>query len=377
MNTRVVSRLLAAGVLLATLAGCGAKKESADPDQAVALLGPRDVAGAVRSDLASGLPVTGTLRPVRDVQLSTPYPELIEAVLVKEGQPVKKGQPLARLRTESIAPAAASAESQRRIAAADYQRMQNLFKEGAVAQRDVDNAEAVFKAAEAMEALARKRLDEAVVRAPFDGVVAKRVRQAGDRVGDGDQLFRVVNTSELELEATVPSEAVASVKVGTPVTLTVSGLDHVTITGHIARVNATVDPATRQVQVYAAVPNRDGRLVGDLFASGRVVLSQVTGAIAVPTPGVRDGADGAPYVWVVANGKAEKRAVATGIRDEVRDLVEIRSGLREGETVVVGPVESLNPGQLIQIVGNGGPVAAGAKPASRPATTQPGSRREK
>jgi RND family efflux transporter MFP subunit len=203
------------------------------------------------------------------------------------------------------------------------------------------------------------------------------VRQAGDRVGDGDQLFRVVNTSELELEATVPSEAVASVKVGTPVTLTVSGLDHATITGHISRVNATVDPATRQVRIYATVPNRDGRLVGDLFASGRVVLTQAAGAIAVPTPGVRDGSDGAPYVWLVANGKAEKRAVDAGIRDEVRDLVEIRSGLKEGETVVVGPVETLNPGQQVQIVGNGGPGAGGATPASRPAAAKPGSRGEK
>ncbi len=140
----------------------------------------------VRRDIATGVPVQGTLRPLADVNLLAPFPDVIEEVLVKEGQAVQRGQVLARMRMTSVTPAAASAEAQRRIAAADCRRMQNLLKEGAVAERDVENAEAQLKAAEAAAAVGRKRLDEATVRAPFAGVVAERFLQSGDRVGDGD-----------------------------------------------------------------------------------------------------------------------------------------------------------------------------------------------
>jgi len=366
MDTCLMKRLLAAGALLVLVAGCAAKQDRTNDEPAVALLGPQDIAKVARVDLATGLPVTGTLKPAQDVNLTAPYPELIDAVLVKEGEAVRKGQPLARLRTESMAPAAASAEAQRRSAAADYERMQNLFKEGAVSQRDVESAEAQLRAAEAGAAFTDTRLKEATVRSPFDGVVAKRMVQGGDRLGDGDGMFRVVNTSELELEASVPGEAVGTVKVGAPVVLTVSGIEGVTIHGRVARVNATADPATRQVRLYVTVPNRDGRLVGDLFASGRVQLGHVSGVAAVPTAGIRTGLDGATYAWFIVGGRAERRPVTTGLRDEVRDLIQVVSGVKDGETIITGPIETLNQGQQVQVVDNtaAAPAAAqGAAPA--------------
>jgi len=374
MDTRLMKRLLAAGALLVLVAGCAAKQDRTNDEAAVALLGPQDIAKVARVDLATGLPVTGTLKPAQDVNLTAPYPELIDTVFVKEGEAVRKGQPLARLRTESMAPAAASAEAQRRSAAADYARMQNLFKEGAVSQRDVESAEAQLRAAEAGAAFTDKRLNEATVRSPFDGVVAKRLVQGGDRLGDGDGMFRVVNISELELEASVPGEAVGAVKVGAPVVLTVSGIEGVTIRGLVARVNATADPATRQVRLYVTVPNRDGRLVGDLFASGRVQLGHVSGVLAVPTAGIRTGLDGATYAWLIVSGRAERRPVTAGLRDEVRDLFEVVSGVKDGETIITGPIETLNQGQQVQVVDNTAPAPAAAQgtapargPAKRPA----------
>ena len=361
MVTRTMNRWLTAAALLVLAAGCGAKQAPPSQDSTAALIGPRDVAKVARANLATGLPVTGTLKPAQDVTVTIPYPELIDAVVVKEGQAVRRGQPLAHLRTESLEPAAASAQAQRRSAAADFQRMQNLYKEGAVSQRDVDVAEAQLRAAEAMAAYADKRFKEATVRSPFDGVVAKRMVQGGDRLGEGGEMFRVVNTSELELEASVPGEAVGAVKVGAPVVLAVSGLESTTIRGRVARVNATADPATRQVRLYVTVPNRDGRLVGDLFASGRVELGQVPGALAVPTAGLRTGLDGATYAWLIVGGKAEKRPVTAGLRDEVRDLIEVVSGLKDGETVITGPIETLSPGQRVQVVGD-----AAAAPAAKP-----------
>lgn len=339
---------------VAGVAGCGGARGAQDgAAPRAALLGPTDVAKVARLDVTLGVPVSGTLAPSVDVHITSPMPELLEAVLVKEGQRVAAGQVLARFRTEAVAPAAASAEAERAVAASDLERMRNLLAEGAVSKRDVERAEAALKSAESMAAAAAKRYDEAIVKAPVAGVIATRSVQSGDRVGDGDPLFRLVNTTDLEFEATVPSEYAGRVKPGAPVALTVAGAGGAQVEGEVARVNATADPATRQVKVYVVVHNRGGTLVGDLFASGRIVLDRAAGALAVPSAAVRgEGAE--RYVWVVTDGRLERRAVTPGLRDEQQDLVQVENGLTAGETVVIGPIEGLEEGQPVEITGTQG-----------------------
>ncbi len=358
MKGYLIAGALAGGALIGLVAarragrGEAAVHAAADSGRS-AILGPGDVALAARTDLIAGVPVSGTLEPAVDVRIASPIPEVVEAVLVKEGQAVRRGQVLARFRTSAVEPAALSAEAQRRLAASDYERMQNLLKEGAVSPRDVENAEVALRAAEAAAAQARTKLDEATVRAPVAGVISQRAVESGDRVKDGDLLFRLVNTSELEFEATVPSEYVAGVQPGAPMAVAVTGLPDARVSGRVSRVNATVDPATRQVRVYVTVPNPGGRLVGGLFASGRIVLRQVQGAVAVPLAGVRTDRDGKTYVLIVESGRVARRDVTTGARDEQASLVEISRGLNGGETVIVGPAAGLQPGQPVTVAGGG------------------------
>lgn len=347
--------LLAVAAARGSRTGAAATAASADSSHA-AVLGPSDIAQAKVVDVLAGVPVSGTLEPAVDVRISAPIPEVVDQVLVKEGQAVRAGQVLARFRASALAPAALSAEAQRRKAAGDYARMQALFTEGAVSRSDVETAEVTLRAAEATAAQAQKRLDEATVRAPIGGVISERHVDAGDRVKDGDPLFRLVNTAALEFEATVPSEFAARVRPGAAVALQVtgSGTGDAGLGGRVARVNATVDPATRQVKVYVAVPNRGGRLVGGLFASGRIVLRQVQHVVAVPEAAVRSDSGGTPYVLVIEDGRLVRQDVTTGVTDEQAGLVEITAGLRGGETVVVGPASGLQPGAPVTLAGGEG-----------------------
>jgi multidrug efflux pump subunit AcrA (membrane-fusion protein) len=104
------------------------------------------------------------------------------------------------------------------------------------------------------------------------------------------------------------------------------------------------------VKVYVKLPNPDGRIVAGLFASGRVVTREAKGALAIPRAGVRRDEQGATYVLVVAEGKVARRDVTLGLTDEVQNLVEITAGLQEGDIAIVGPVEGLKVGDLVQIV---------------------------
>ena len=359
MKRYVIVSAVAGAILIALVAvrrgeHAGAATRVGADSGRVFELGASDVARAARVDLIAGVPVSGTLDPSLVVRIASPIPEVVEAVFVREGDAVRAGQALARFRTSAAEPAALSAEAQRRLAVSDYERMQNLFKEGAVSQRDVENAEVSLRAAESGEALARKKLNESTVRAPASGVISQRAVDSGDRVKDGDLLFQLVNTSELEFAATVPSEYAAEVRVGSAVVLAVSGATNAGLTGHVSRVNATVDPATRQVKVYVTVANADHRIVGGLFASGRIVLREVKGAVAVPQTAIRRDEGGKVYVLVVDGGRIGRREVATGATDEQASLVEVTLGLEGGETVIVGPASGLDPGQSVTVTGGEG-----------------------
>jgi RND family efflux transporter MFP subunit len=359
MKRYVIAGAVAGAVLIAIVAArraerAGAATHTSADSGHVVELGASDLARAARVDLIAGVPVSGTLDPSVVIRIASPIPEVVEAVFVKEGDAVHEGQALARFRTGAVEPAALSAEAQRRLAASDYERMQNLFKEGAVSQRDVENAEVSLRAAEANDALARKKLKESTVRAPSSGVISQRAVDSGDRVKDGDLLFQLVNTSELEFAATVPSEYAGDVHTGAPVVLAVSGATGAGLSGRVSRVNATVDPATRQVKVYVTVSNGNKRLVGGLFASGRIVLRQVKGAVAVPPTAIRRDADARAYVLVVDNGRIGRREVTTGATDEQAALVEVLSGLQGGEMVIIGPASGLEPGQQVTVTGGEG-----------------------
>jgi RND family efflux transporter MFP subunit len=351
--------LAALGLLPAFVYACGgeagnAETRASDSARAAAMVGPSDVAVAARTDLISGVPVSGSLQPGVDIRVNSPIPEILEEILVREGDRVRKGQVLARFSTTSLAPQAASAEAQRRIAAADYERMKNLFAEGAVSQKDVENAELALRAAEATAAQAMQRLEEATIRAAESGVISRRLVDAGSRVKDGDHLFQLVNTDELEFEATVPAQYVADVRIGAPVALVVTGLEGVGVTGRVSRVNAAADAATRQVKVYVSVPNTQRRMVGGLFASGRIVLKDARGAIAIPQAGLKTGDTGETYVFIIEEGRVARRDVTAGIVDEAQGMAQIVSGLAGGEQVIVGPIEGLAVGDLVQLVGKEG-----------------------
>jgi multidrug efflux pump subunit AcrA (membrane-fusion protein) len=138
------------------------------------------------------------------------------------------------------------------------------------------------------------------------------------------------------------------------VVLGVTGAADAGLTGRVSRVNATVDAATRQVKVYVTVSNSGGRLVGGLFASGRVVLRQVKGAVAVPQTAIHKDAAGKAYVLVVDHGRIARRDVTTGATDEQAALVELVSGLAGGEMVILGVASGLEPGQRVTVTGGEG-----------------------
>jgi len=367
-------------VATAGLAGCGAKKAGGTAGQALAEVAPNtatlnatDVAVARRATLRSGIPLSGALEAKVKITVGAPLAEQLIEMYVNEGDRVQQGQPLARFKDQVLQAAAtyarADVQTQRmtvRMAEAESARAVALFAEGAIAQRDRDNALVALEAARSRLSLSESqasnsedRLKSATLTAPAAGVISKRYAQAGDRVDNGKPVLELVDTRVLQLAASVPTEWLPELRIGRLVSLTIAQLDSSHVSGQIARINPTADPATRQIQIYVDVPNPRETLVGGLFASGRVVTHEVRDAVAVPREAVRyEGEERTPYVYAVSSGKIARRRVAVGVADDDLSLVEITSGVAAGDTVIIGPIEGLADGTPVEI---GGGSRAGAR----------------
>lgn len=364
------------------LAACAGKRPEATSGEAkaevvpnVATLNSADVAVVQRVALRAGIPLSGALEPKVRVTVGAPMAEQIVEVYVNEGDRVRQGQPLGKFKDQVLQAAATSAradvQTQRmavRVAEAESARAVALFSEGAIAQRDRDNALVALEGARARLSLAESqaanaddRLHSATLTAPAAGVISKRFVQAGDRVDNGKPVLELVDTRVLQLSASVPTEWLPELRIGRTVNLTIAQLDSSHVSGQISRINPTADPATRQIQIYVDVPNDRETLVGGLFASGRVVTREARDAVAVPRVAVRyEGEERAPYVYAVNGGKIARRRVTVGIADDDRGLVEISSGVAAGDTVVIGPIEGLADGTPV-VVGNARAGAQGTR----------------
>ncbi|MGZ5433325.1 MAG: efflux RND transporter periplasmic adaptor subunit, partial [Thermoanaerobaculia bacterium] len=221
------------------------------------------------------------------------------------------------------------------------------------ARSAADAAQASLEAAAAREELARTRLSKADIRAPMAGVIASRTVNPGDfieNMGSPRPMFTIVDNQRLELTVSIPSSAIASVVVGQPLTFTVDAIPGRVFEGKVSYINPAVDQASRTLKVIAAVDNRDGALKSGLVARGEIVTSRradvlrvARGALVTWDPTARSG-----VVYVVENGRAKKRDVATGA--STAEAIEIRGGLSAGETVVTRGAFDVKDGDRVTVV---------------------------
>jgi RND family efflux transporter MFP subunit len=201
--------------------------------------------------------------------------------------------------------------------------------------------------ARARLAQAQKQVDATNVLTPYAGIVSERFVNPGDVVAPGAPLFVVVDPATMKLEAAIPAEQLATVRVGAPVRFAVTGYPGRTFEGRIASINPAADPQTRQVRLSVRIPNAGNRLVAGLFAEGRVAAN-AREALTLPAAAV-DQRGLSPAVLRLRGGVTEKVEVTLGARDQASDRLEITKGLTAGDTVLVGAALGIAPGTPLQV----------------------------
>lgn len=369
-NSRVVSTILLSASIL--LAACGSKGAEATPAAApVVSVSPENITVVQKSMITSGPAISGTLVADRTASIRAEVAGSVVAVLLDPGAPVSKGTPLVRIDDTVVRDAFLSARSGvtqasmgADIAKREQERAEKLLAAGAIAQSAVEQARraalgavASLDDAKARLASAQKNLDNTVVKAPYDGVVSERQVNPGDVVAPGAPLMTVVDPSTMRLEGAVPADQLGAVRVGAPVTFSVTGYPGRTFTGTISNIYPSADPGTRQVRLFARIPNAGRGLVAGLYATGRVANITHDG-IVVPATAV-DLRGLKPIAVRLRGGKTERVEVTLGTRDDATERVEITTGVAVGDTLLLGAAQGITPGTPLRISsGSDKPVAS-------------------
>ena len=352
---------LAVLAALVTAAGCRRGDANAEPAGAEAVvIGPENIVVVTEQEIRTGPALSGTLAPEREATIRAELQGPVMETLVEQGQRVVAGQLLLRIDDSAIRDqllsarsAVTTAQANLTVAQHEQERNEALLKAGAIAERVVEQSRAQVTAVRAQLATAQAQLASAEkqsantrITAPFAGIVSARSVSAGDVVSPGTALITVVDPSTMRLEASVPADALGSVRLGAPVDFSVTGYPNRHFTGRVTRINPIADPATRQVRIIASLPN-NGTLVGGLFAEGRV-SSESHRAPIVPQSAV-DERGLRPSVVRLKSGRTEKAEVTLGLRDAASETVEITQGLASGDTVLLGAARGISAGTPVRV----------------------------
>jgi len=376
--------------------------EAAGAAPAVAPPPSVSVVTAEATDFVETVMITGSFVPREEILVAPEVDGLrVLDIKVEEGDRVKKGDVMAELVTEqleaqlaaneaALASAVANieraksaiAESEARVVEADAQleRARPLLKDNYLSGSEFDQRQAAARAAEAQVASAKSALRQAEadkgqieaqrrelmwkrgnaeMRAPADGIVSGRAARIGSiatasTLTGGDTMFRIIKDGEIELNAEVAEAQLWKVKAGQPAVISASG--GIQVKGTVRLVSPEVDKTTRLGHVRVFIGDRSDIHVGS-FGRGTIETAHKR-AVAVPLAAVLHSEEGAS-VQVVKDGKVVTRDVRTGL--EMGSLVEIASGISEGELVVSKAGTFLRDGDAVRPV-HPAPKVSEAKP---------------
>lgn len=337
------------------LAGCGDVESTENGQQR---LQPVSVTEARAGELSRDLRFSGVSRPADHARLTFQSSGILSTRPVILGQLVKKGEVLATLRNPDLEPAqqAASARLEETItrleqARRDLKRLQDLFQRGAVGEERVEQQRSELEALEAAVISSRadlagssRRLDDSVLEAPFDGVVARLYVEPDEYVRSGDPVIGLGGLEALEVELRVPAAVVADLRHGDPVTVDFPQLDKAGLAAEITEIGAIGESDTGLFPVVVEVPVEEGLRAGMRTI---VAFTEHSGpGVIVPLGAVVDAVGRQPKIYRLDGDRVYSVAVQPMFLSG--DEVLVRGELSAGTQVVIAGHRSLTDGQRVE-----------------------------
>ncbi|MEH6512398.1 MAG: efflux RND transporter periplasmic adaptor subunit [Maribacter arcticus] len=285
------------------------------------------------------------------------YPEMagtLQKVYVNEGDRVSKGQLLATIDDGGMSSQLSQLKSQATLAKTTFERQERLWKQNIGSEIQYLQAKTNYESSENMVSQAQSQLGKSSIRAPFSGIIDNVIKDQGTVVapGQGSEVFRLVNLSDMFIEVEVPETYLGSVVKGKEALVYFPVLGD-SITTKIRETGNFINPSNRSFEVEIPVPNKEGKIKPNLTA--KVNLNDYTNenAILIPTSIISENAEGDQYVFVAMEPNADNEAVvkrtiiSTGKTQGAK--IEVLTGLEDGNLIIKEGARSVKDGQKVKI----------------------------
>jgi membrane fusion protein (multidrug efflux system) len=303
----------------------------------------------------STLNVIGTTAAIQGVTVSADLPGTVSKINFESGQSVHAGDVLVELDTREERAQLAAAESDRDLAKINYERDQQLVKEGVVPRMQSDTSSAQQKSTEAKVGEIKATIQRKTIRAPFSGVLGIRQINLGQYLAAGAAIVSLQALNPIYVNFGVPQQQATLVKTGSILELTSDDVPGVEFKGRVTAIDSVVNEATRNLQVQATLPNPGDKLRPGMFVQVQLGLGSSQTVIPLPASAINY----APYgdsVFVVTDLKDPKGNTYRGVRQQFvkvqgsrGDQVGVISGVTPGEEIVSSGVFKLRNGAAVQV----------------------------
>lgn len=291
----------------------------------------------------------GNLVPQRTVNIVPNEPGQLIKLLFKDGQTVETGAPLAIMDNRIAQAQVKSSQAQYDADLLNLKRTESLANRSLDSMRSLEQAQSRAAVSQSDLLINQRKLDQLTLRAPFPGTLGAHNIDEGAYLNTGQTIVRLDDTSQFEIEFRMPSQIAPLMKDGMPIHVRLPGKgDEVDSIGKLSFIDPVASTDSRSVLLRALVPNTQRLLRPGLFVHVRLDLDAHDHALVVPVSAVLLELSGS-YIFVVDDKNiAKRRLVQTGLDDD--KMIEILSGLKEGERVVTVGQFRLSDGDAVKIV---------------------------
>ncbi len=308
---------------------------------------PVNVARATMDTLTEKLVKTGTLLPWQEAAVSATAAGNLTRVAFMQGSNVSKGMVMAEVDSRLLQLRLEAAQLQQQKLQRDYERFSVLLKGDATTENNVQDIKYNLDNATNQIAQIKKQLADNQIKAPISGQVTEKRVENGEYVNPGTILANIVDISRLKVDVKVSEQDAYKVHKGQQVNITTDLYPGQTFTGEVLFVNAQGD-ATHNYQIQISLNNTQAHpLKAGTFVYADFVTSSQRPVLQIPRSALAESLKD-PYVYVVEDGKAKRRAITTG--KETGANIEVIDGLKEGDEIIVNGQINITDGSAVRIM---------------------------
>ena len=299
------------------------------------------------------LELQGNVKTKQNVLIYPEMPGTLEEIYVKEGQYVKKGQALGKIDDGGLAQQVAQLEARTALAKTTFERQEKLWAEKIGSEIQFLQAKTNYTASKNQLEQLKRQLGKSVLKAPFSGVIDDVIKEQGTVVapGPGSEIFRIVNLSNMYIEADIPETYISYISKGKEVEIEFPVLDE-KVKSSVRQTGNFINPANRTFKIEIGVPNSQKNIKPNLTAKLKINDYTNENAILIPQSIISENANGDQYVYLVTQmkdsvGVAKQTVVKTGKTQG--DFIEILEGISEGDQLIEEGARSIKNGQKVKV----------------------------